>query len=469
MASRVPVGKRLLRINVDETSVSLWQGQSKGTVLFRKRMHPPEAEPIQRASRQKRRTCLTHVAFICDRPEVQPLLPQVVIGNFATFLARDFPEMLATSPANVILVRQKSAWNDAGLQARILRKLGLILRPFLNEFQPVLLMDAVRLHFAPPVVQACFAAKVWPVVVPAKLTWLLQPCDTHLFQTYKAHLRATFQSARLGTVAGQLSVPEFMHCLYGTIRSVMQGHRWSLAFDRDGFGAGQAEVSSYVKRQLQWEGPVQVSSLCLAQEQLELCFPRRATVTIDRFLRPAPVRMDAPRWPVGYLLAPRALVDRSSVGLPEAAAGSSARVLSAPVVPCVRGGREPRTRAEHRLAAALADGRAVPEGSDLCIVCLHWPWVGWDGGRVLVSLVQVARGGHVLGTRVHELSFLKSHACGSHIAHVKVGVRKQAVKISVGSDEAMPGCCAGLKGVVGPGGWAQTVCNVLSTKHPMIR
>ena len=42
-------------------------------------------EPHESASRAKRRACLTHVAFIRDRPDIQPLLPQVLIGNETTF------------------------------------------------------------------------------------------------------------------------------------------------------------------------------------------------------------------------------------------------------------------------------------------------------------------------------------------------------------------------------------------------
>ena len=36
-ASRVPAGKEPLRINLDETSLCLFQGDAKGTVLFRKK------------------------------------------------------------------------------------------------------------------------------------------------------------------------------------------------------------------------------------------------------------------------------------------------------------------------------------------------------------------------------------------------------------------------------------------------
>ena len=361
LSTKIPVGKTVLRINMDETSVCLWQGHGKGTVLFRKRRDPPGAEPVQRADRRKRRTCLTYVAFICDRPELQPLLPQVIIGNFGTFLARDLPGLQAASPANVELIRQKSAWNDARLQARIVRKLGLALRPFLREFQPVLLMDAVPLHFAGPVVQACYAWGLWPVIIPAKMTFLLQPCDTHLFQAFKQHLRSGVQAARLGTTEGELDMAGFLACMYRSIRQVVQGQRWSAAFDQDGFGADQVKISSYVRRQLGLgDTAVQVPSACLTQPELELCFPKRARVTIGRFLRPAITRPDAHRLPVGFRLRFRLSIPHARTVSPVEPGAFDAMGLSSSFVP--GGGREPRTRAEHRLAEAFAAGHDGAEG-----------------------------------------------------------------------------------------------------------
>ena len=50
--SHVPPGHQLLRINLDETSVKLFQGDAKGTVFFKKRKrHADEdEEPVQKAS-----------------------------------------------------------------------------------------------------------------------------------------------------------------------------------------------------------------------------------------------------------------------------------------------------------------------------------------------------------------------------------------------------------------------------------
>ena len=325
LESSVVGGRKLLRINIDETSVCLFQGTGKGTVLYSRKRQPPSGEPLQPASRKKRRSCLTHVGVICDDPALQPLLPQYVIGNFATFLVRDWRALQASCPSNVVLVRQKSAWNNTELFVTILRRLGVVLRPFLCSLQPVLLMDACRLHFAKPVLRACLSSQLWPVFVPAGMTWLLQPCDTHVFQQYKMQLRAAYQASRVHTARGNLNILEFMSCLYTIIRQVVQGHRWAIAFDRDGFGSSQSELSIYVRRQLQLEGPVVVPAGRPSEEQLSLCFPQGAKVCIASMFPPVvPTGTALSRQPVGLRLFPRL-----RVAAPSAVARCGAGVCSA--------------------------------------------------------------------------------------------------------------------------------------------
>ena len=361
LAGRMSGGRKILRINLDETSVCLFQGTGKGTVFYSRKRQAPSGEPVQPASRKNRRTCLTHVGVICDDPALQPLLPQYVIGNFATFLLRDWRALQASCPSNVVLVRQKSAWNNTQLFVNIVHRLGVVLRPFLCSLQPVLLMDACRLHFAKPVLKACFSSHLWPVFVPARLTWLLQPCDTHVFQQYKMQLRAAYQASRVNTPRGNLNILEFMSCLYNVIRQFVQGNRWAFAFDRDGFGSSQSELSIYIRRQLQLEDPLVVSAARPSQEQLSLCFPRRAKVCFANMLPPVPAGTALARQPFGLRLFPvlrvaapivvaRCFVDCCPAG---GRVGLSVCVLG------LADGREPRTRGDHRRAAELAGGPSL--------------------------------------------------------------------------------------------------------------
>ena len=123
----VPATETVLRLNLDKTSVCLFQGDVAGNVLVSKKRARSVAQRVPRA---KRRCCMTHVGLICDRSDIQPLLPQVFIINERTAPARDMAALRAACPPNVRFVKQKSAWTNVFVTAYIVRLLGIALGPY---------------------------------------------------------------------------------------------------------------------------------------------------------------------------------------------------------------------------------------------------------------------------------------------------------------------------------------------------
>ena len=232
-------------------------------------------EPIDSVPLAKRRCYLTHVAFICDRSDIQPKLPQLIIGNESTFLASALPALQAACPANVQLVRQRSAWNNTARCVEAMGVLGATLAPHATTLQPVLLFDAAKVHVSAEVSQACTKAGSWPALVPAKMTWLLQPLDTDAFGPFKVCLRKAYERARVGTADGNLDVGGFLPCVAEAIRKVLQGHAWGAAFDGTGFGSAQGRLSLLVRKHLALEGTVDIPSVRPTDDALRACFPRR--------------------------------------------------------------------------------------------------------------------------------------------------------------------------------------------------
>ena len=256
----------------------------------------------QQVAKWKRRCCLTHVGLICDRPEVQPKLPQFIVGNERTLPAKQMGVLQRSCPPNVTLVRQKSAWSNAALTGRIVRALAVAVRSYearLGRLQIVLILDAARIHFTPLALRAYKAAGVWVVIAPAKLTWLIQPLDTHAFARYKGRLQNAYQSARMASSGadGDVNIAEFLPCVYTAIRCVLQGNRWIVAFERDGYGARQTALSNTVKRRLELQGPLDIPSERPSHAQVRVCLPRNANVStaslwslfVDPVARAAPL------------------------------------------------------------------------------------------------------------------------------------------------------------------------------------
>ena len=361
-ASHVLPGFVMLRINLDETSISFFQGNGKGAVAFRKRKQSPSEEPVQSVARSTKRSCLTHIGLVCDRPDLQPRLPQVIIGNEHQFQAREMPALMAACPPNVHLIRQKSAWNNADVCKRVIQLLGAALRAYFDpllskRLQLVLLLDACRVHLSSAIATACLAQGIWPIIVPARLTWLFQPLDTHAFLRYKAYLRTAYQLARIATADGELSMAQFLQVLYETIRKVLQGHRWARAFDENGLGQVggeglQAQVSKYIQRHLGLTNAPTVSSATPAEEVLKQCYPKRAKVPSRIVLRPyrglgQPMAAGRLALPVGRPFGLHRWRGRGAVHL-RGAAPAAARAVG------------PQTRSQGRLMAALARGRPFP-------------------------------------------------------------------------------------------------------------
>lgn len=152
---------------MDETAACLFQGSARGNMLLEK----IRGGFVQNGSHGQRRKYPTLLAFICDDEAFQPLLPQVFIANENAFPTRDLAGLRSLCPPIVLLLRGASAWINGGLLAQIIRWLE----------QPLLLYEACTQHLVAAVFTACSTAGIWPIVVPARTTWLLRLLDAHGF------------------------------------------------------------------------------------------------------------------------------------------------------------------------------------------------------------------------------------------------------------------------------------------------
>ena len=102
----VPIGRTILRINLDESSICLYLG-----ARFGNNFDPNGGAAVQNASLARCRAYATFVAAVCDAPHIQPLLPLFFIGNERLSPLAQLAILRAGLPKNVRLLRQRSAWN----------------------------------------------------------------------------------------------------------------------------------------------------------------------------------------------------------------------------------------------------------------------------------------------------------------------------------------------------------------------
>ena len=191
----------------------------------------------------------------------------------------------------MILLRQKSAWNNADVMVWIVRELGKACREQAPGRACVLLLDAVRIHFHERVVAAIIRSGFSGIYVPALMTWLLQPLDTHCFSLFKRALKKAYIDLLIERRQPVLRVGDWLHCLTRTIAQVVVDKDWSHAFSRNGYALGQHFVADRVLEHLGLDEAPFLAPRALTVEEFRVLLPRRARIH-NRMLTAAAPRGD---------------------------------------------------------------------------------------------------------------------------------------------------------------------------------
>ena len=133
---------------------------------------------------------------------------------------------------------------------RYLELLAAILQPRLAEWQPIVVLDAATCHLGAEVVAKANALGLWLLVVPANLTWLLQPLDAHVFSSYKAFLRREYLREASLSPDGVISDEKWTALLVRAATDFFNERDWSSAFAECGASGTQMALSETLSRQL---------------------------------------------------------------------------------------------------------------------------------------------------------------------------------------------------------------------------
>ena len=155
----------------------------------------------------------------------------------------------------------------------IVRLLAWTLRPLRRQYRVALLMDVLGIHIDTSVTDAAREADVDLLYVPALLTWLSQPCDTHALSLYTRHLRRLFLLFRSRQGLGVPTVVEWLLMIRDTIVSFVNQRPWMRAFIEDGFSRDQAGVSDYIRSHLPPGYALPLPSTLPTDDQLRIIFP----------------------------------------------------------------------------------------------------------------------------------------------------------------------------------------------------
>jgi hypothetical protein len=273
--------KRALHINYDETCIRLHQHPGRGFLVDVARAAKKTARSLtHEETKSQLRGSITHVAMICDDADVQKLLPQFVLIANHLMSAEQCTVLRDSAPSWIKYMRAKSSWMNSTVMVTVVKTLAECLADVLPHRTIYIFGDAYRAHLTKEVWKAFGRCGMRHCLIPAKLTWILQPCDTHLFASFKSRLASQCQQMICASADGKLTMPMLLDALQSVMLDTLHGKSWSAAFRQTGLVGRQTHVSRRVVDKLGAQQRPDVNSEIPSLMQLQACFPRNSTVPI---------------------------------------------------------------------------------------------------------------------------------------------------------------------------------------------
>ena len=208
-------------------------------------------------------------------------------------------------PAPLEWFRGSAGWVTAANFPAILTRIRRAVHLRRPRCTIVLVLDCAPQHLADNVVNHARRLRIVLLYVPARLTWLLQPLDTHVFASLKRRLHALQLEARCESVDGVLLGIHWLELLCRAVQEVLSGCDWAASFAANGISHGPPAMRGRVLEYLSASLPLPLQAPTHA-EILNLIGGRRPSLPEKLLAWPTQLAAvgGAPRIPLGRRLPP---------------------------------------------------------------------------------------------------------------------------------------------------------------------
>jgi hypothetical protein len=244
-------GKEFVTLNMDETNLSQVHALKKGTVPNKLviRHEKIRAAPIV-VDRAHSRTIL--MAAVCNDPTLQPHLPQVILPRYSKE---------ASPPKHLLDEYEKTGYpleywhNTTGNVTPGVMKAWLTrLRSVVHSHRPtawlVVVVDCATCHLEHSVLMHARRLGIVLVLVPSRLTWMLQLLDVFVFARLKWNLRREMLRE---TCARPNVCPTTHHRVWSNakaIRQILVETDWVDLFPRVGLHPNVSDLRAEIRAAL---------------------------------------------------------------------------------------------------------------------------------------------------------------------------------------------------------------------------
>ena len=238
-------------VNMDETQLASVKNHGTGMISGRRKKRTDQRR-APRDPEDRHHTKVTYMAAVSDSPDLQPLLPQVILPRY-TQHASPPPAMLHTYAD---FGHPFEFWHGTagattpGIVQTWMTRLRSIISSFNDRAWIILIMDCDTNHLCVTTMAHLRRLGMIPLLVPAKLTWLLQLLDVFVFGMLKKDMRLEEVRSRESSATGPLAKRERMKFATSSIRRIIINRDWTSAFNKLGYGNFDRPSASHLQQYL---------------------------------------------------------------------------------------------------------------------------------------------------------------------------------------------------------------------------
>ena len=220
-------------VNMDETMLSSVRPWKLGVVPSAHLAAAVDMGTVPRDTALPRTSLL---AAVCNDASLQKHLPQVRLPRARPDSTAGPTVLAAYSAAGApqLAYHGGSGWNTGPIMVCYLRELRRRVARMAPGRPLVLVMDDSGIHTGDTTLAECIRLRIAVVIIPSRMTWCLQPLDTHVFAILKAAIRGAVFERMAGVLGGRVSSCDRIRLHGEAIRRVLVDRDWTEVVRRAG-------------------------------------------------------------------------------------------------------------------------------------------------------------------------------------------------------------------------------------------
>ena len=207
-------------VNMDETAIKYHYTKKAGHKT-KEANAEVKAQMVDRVSHRDAKSHCTLVSTVATDTAAQERMPQLFTPNTTGRKKAWAAAKKNNTHSNVHIHLDSTGWMTIEIMMMYLDMLAKVFKE-LGKNKVVLVMDCHRAHVAVRVLKKIKKLKWKVLLVPSKLTWLLQPLDCYFFSNLKRSLFRVHIDNRVKSKTGKVSFDQWSTTMIAKVDSMHQ-------------------------------------------------------------------------------------------------------------------------------------------------------------------------------------------------------------------------------------------------------